>query len=287
MNNVLLASATRDAVNDYLSNPSPVLMLTGTKGSGKRHLALNIVSELVGVDYDRISSYPYLVEISPTKNSISIEAVRELQKDLVRTVPGTGKVRRVVIIDEAHTLGLEAQNALLKILEETKEGTVFILCIPKNNDVLETVTSRSREIRVQSVSEIDASAYFQNSYSKQEIEHAYKLSQGSIGLMNSLLEGEKTDLTDSISDVKRILALKQYDKLIEVLKLSKDKESVTSFLEAFSLLAHASAKITMKAGKNTEAKQWQAISKQVIRAQKSLKYNANSKLVLTDLFLNI
>ncbi len=287
MKDVALSRTTKISVKNYLNSPSPVIIITGNRGAGKHFLAKKIAADLLGISYEKLSTYPYLIQIQPENNNISIDSIRQLQKDLVRVVPGENKIRQIIIINNAQTLGQEAQNALLKTLEETKEATVFILCMPKISDVLETVASRAREIRVHSVPQSLAEQYFAHNHGKEEIQQAYKLGNGSMGLMSAILRGEQTDLTDAIADVKHILAISQHDKLLEVTRLVKDKDKVTAFLEAFSLLAHASVKNTLKLGKIKDATRWQAISKQVARAEKSLNKNASPKLVLTDLFLNI
>ena len=287
MRDVVLSKATETSINEYLDKPSPVIVISGNPGSGKHYLAKKIAAELLEINYDKLLTYPYLIQLEPENNNISIDSIRQVQTDLIRVVPGKSKIRQVIIIENAQTLGQEAQNALLKTLEDTKEATVFILCMPKMSDVLETVASRAREIRVHAVPQTAAEKYFGPKYGAEVIQQAYRLGNGNMGLMSAILRGEKTDLTDAITDVKHILSLSQHDKLLEVTRLVKDKDKVTAFLDTFSLLAHASVKNTLKMGKMTDATRWQAISKRVARAQKSLDKNASPKLVLTDLFLNI
>ncbi len=287
MKGVVLSRTTELNVNNYLKSPSSVIIITGNKGAGKHFLAEKIAADLLGISYEKLSSYPYLIQLEPENNYISIDSIRQLQKELVRVVPGENQIRQVIIINNAHKLGQDAQNILLKTLEETKEATVFILCMPKISDVLETVASRAREICIHSVSQSIAEQYFVHNHRKEEIQQAYRLGNGHMGLMSAILQGEHTDLTDAIDDVKHVLTISQYDKLLEVSRLVKDKDKVMAFLDAFSLLAHASVRNTLKLSKVKDAARWQAISKQVSRAQKSLDKNASPKLVLTDLFLNI
>lgn len=55
------------------------------------------------------------------------------------SLPGSKK-RRVVIYTPAITV--QAQNALLKVLEELQEGIFFFLCVPEGIHLLDTLTSR-------------------------------------------------------------------------------------------------------------------------------------------------
>lgn len=85
------------------------------------------------------------------ENSIKIEAVRDLQSWLALK-PYEGR-RKVFILNEAGRLTGEAQNALLKDLEEPPPDTVMILLTQKRADLFDTVVSRLREIKVTPYSE--------------------------------------------------------------------------------------------------------------------------------------
>ena len=55
--------------------------------------------------------------------------------------------RRVVIVDDAEALGREAQNALLKTLEEPPPGSMIILVTAQPGLLLDTVRSRCPTVR--------------------------------------------------------------------------------------------------------------------------------------------
>ena len=57
------------------------------------------------------------------KGSIAIEQIRALISFFQLKVPGKTKIKRVAIIQDADRMGLEAQNALLKALEEPPEDS--------------------------------------------------------------------------------------------------------------------------------------------------------------------
>jgi hypothetical protein len=75
-----------------------------------------------------------------------IETIRELLQ-LTARKPFAGEIT-TVIITEADNLTVEAQNALLKILEEPPEHSQLILCVQSKNNLLSTVTSRCLQIEV-------------------------------------------------------------------------------------------------------------------------------------------
>lgn len=91
-------------------------------------------------------TYPDLTVVRPeAKPSITIEQVRGIISAQAYSLYHAGG-RRVIIIDLAHQLTLEAQNALLKVLEEPPASTLFILTTSRPESLLATVRSRCAEI---------------------------------------------------------------------------------------------------------------------------------------------
>jgi DNA polymerase-3 subunit delta' len=144
----------------------PALLLVGPDGVGKFSLSravaasLNCLAPRKDVDglaidacgtcrsCDRIARGVHvdLFTLAPDdKASIKIDVVRDV---LGRTgfKPFEGQ-RRVVIIREADALEPQAQNALLKSLEEPPPGTIFILTTSVASALLPTVLSRCMRLR--------------------------------------------------------------------------------------------------------------------------------------------
>ncbi len=91
-------------------------------------------------------NHPDVHWISPTNtDSIKIEDIRQLKKE-IGLRPYEGR-RKVFIIDNAHQLGAEASNALLKILEEPPGEVSIILVSAKSALLFKTIVSRCRIIR--------------------------------------------------------------------------------------------------------------------------------------------
>lgn len=81
------------------------------------------------------------------KNSIGIEEVKELQKEMIYK-PFQEK-KQVAIIHDAQKLTHEAQNSLLKALEESKSYSIYILHVDNERNLLPTIRSRSRIVYTQ------------------------------------------------------------------------------------------------------------------------------------------
>ena len=77
-------------------------------------------------------------------------SVRNLIRELAR-LPVEGR-RRIAIVEQAHRLNEDAQNALLKTLEEPPAGAMVILCADESDRLLPTVRSRVATLRLGPVS---------------------------------------------------------------------------------------------------------------------------------------
>lgn len=85
----------------------------------------------------------------------SIEAVRSIKKFISQTPYQHSS--KIIIINNADLLQTEAQNALLKMLEEPGENNYFILTTHHPHQLLPTIISRCHQIRDKSKSDIDKS----------------------------------------------------------------------------------------------------------------------------------
>ena len=87
------------------------------------------------------------VELVATEGlSIKVEQARELV-ELAALRPSVGRFR-VIVVEDADRLTERAADALLKALEEPTARTVWMLCAPSVEDVVITLRSRSRHVRL-------------------------------------------------------------------------------------------------------------------------------------------
>ena len=78
--------------------------------------------------------------------SIKVEQARDLVQEAALR-PSVGRWR-VIIVEDADRLTERAADALLKALEEPTPRTVWMLCAPSLEDVIITIRSRSRHVRL-------------------------------------------------------------------------------------------------------------------------------------------
>jgi len=103
----------------------------------------------VGIKFEKpkVSNDPDLIIIEKEegKSEIVIAQIHELQRQL--TLMPLGGAGRLVVIIDAQTLNVSAQNALLKTLEEPPVNTIIKLYVDHEDNLLPTIVSRCIIIR--------------------------------------------------------------------------------------------------------------------------------------------
>jgi len=118
---------------------------------------------------------------SDLTSTIKIDQVRDaIERAAYRPFEGR---RRVVIIDDADALNAEAQNALLKTLEEPPNASTFVLVTSRPDMLLPTVLSRCQRLRFGRLSPAEVADLLirKHQYVEGEAHAAASLSDGSIG----------------------------------------------------------------------------------------------------------
>lgn len=108
------------------------------KAKREKHLTKILVHE-------QISSFDVQRVIGDT--SIGIEEIRHMQKTVFLTP--VKSVKKAIVIEDAQTLTIEAQNALLKILEEPPIHALFFLSATSTDPLLPTILSRCSSIHLE------------------------------------------------------------------------------------------------------------------------------------------
>lgn len=129
--------------------PSQTTLITGGNENDRRDAALKLVTSLLGEQnpkYDFFLLNCPKINKDEDKKHVGIEKSRELTK-FFKEKPLQHDCK-VALILEAQLLTTEAQNALLKTLEEPPESAFIILTADKRSDLLPTVVSRCRLIRL-------------------------------------------------------------------------------------------------------------------------------------------
>ncbi|MHB1419974.1 MAG: DNA polymerase III subunit delta' [Bacillota bacterium] len=135
-------------------------LFTGPAGVGKRTTAMAVSQALNCLHPDEdgepcgecppckkiaLGNHPDVRVLGPEGASIKINQVRIMQAALgYRHFEGRYKV---VTIQDAEKMTLEAANCILKILEEPPPNTVFMLVTDRDEGILPTIVSRCQAVR--------------------------------------------------------------------------------------------------------------------------------------------
>jgi DNA polymerase III delta prime subunit len=290
MDDLILDASVRDRCLAFTRRPSHALMLIGPEGSGKGALARHIALSLLNLNsLDALSRYPYLHSIEPVDGVHPIAAIRGLQERLRLKTPGSQTVRRVIIIDSAHLMTTEAQNAFLKMLEEPPADTVIIMNVVGHNSLLPTVYSRAQRITIKPPErQLLMDGLGQRGYDQGTIEKNFHVSGGQIGLLMALISKDaEHPLAKAIQQAKILLTSSAYERLLAVESLAKQKQDINLLLQALSRIAHAALHQASQKSQTGEVERWHKNLEHIHRARYQAGRNANSKLLLTDLMLRL
>ncbi len=135
-----------------------------------------------------LNTHPEIKIIQPEDGKIKIDQIREAIKFLQLT----SKKGKVLIIDEAESMNLEASNALLKTLEEPPLKSMIILITSNKNKLLPTIVSRCKTIRFKSLSQEDIKQILSlKGYLDTQIEKVLDIFDGTLCMPFVILENEK------------------------------------------------------------------------------------------------
>ena len=176
-------------------------LITGPPGSGRSNLAYAFASALVCrnggcghcADCAQVAArtHPDLSILATERVVITIDEVRKLVSSS-QFSPSVSRYR-VVVIEDADRMAERTSNVLLKALEEPPERTVWILCAPSEADLLPTIRSRVRSVRLRVPSTDDVAELLMR---RDGIEHGLALraareSQSHIGLAHRLATNDE------------------------------------------------------------------------------------------------
>jgi DNA polymerase III subunit delta' len=217
----LLDLMARAAVRGSLP---PSLIFAGPEGVGKRMAAIGLAQLVnclspVGADTEspgpcgecssckRIARgvHADVLVVEPEESgTIKIDQVREaIERTAYRPFEGR---RRMVIIDDAHELVVQAQDALLKTLEEPPATSSFVLVTSLPGVLVTTIRSRCQILRFGRLAPADvASALMRtHGFTESDAHAAAALSDGSIG---AAIDGSTDEAADARAAASRMLEL--------------------------------------------------------------------------------
>jgi DNA polymerase-3 subunit delta' len=280
MDNLVLNSDTKGRLDTFKQETPQGILLIGPSGSGKKALAEAFAAELL--DNDNLDQYPYVLMIGGDDSPLNIEAIRQLQNFFSLKVLSSRAVNRIAIIENAQNLSHEAQNALLKLLEEPPKGSILILTLDNDQNILPTIRSRLQSVVISKPTKSDLRIMFKN-ISDIQFEQFYSISNGLPGLLTTLASNEDHPLVEATRQARRILSSTAFQRMTMVDELAKDKEL---FINALGIMQQM-AEISLVKAVDEASTRWQRVLKASYEASDQLNRNVQTKLVVLNLMLNL
>ena len=254
----------------------------------------------------------YSINKEENKKNISVEQIRILQEKLIQS--SFYNSYKIILINQAHFLSLEAANCLLKSLEEPNPKTIFILIAEHTKFLPKTIISRTQILKFLPVATEEIIDYFKKQFNLKT-EQAFELAKISInrpGLAitfyqnQNLLNEYKKQIQEFINLPQKNLSEKfqfiekkisKKNEFLENVKILQNifvqidlifrdliliKNSLNTFI-AHSFLKNELEKLATKYSEN----QLIQILKEIKKSKEYLLINANPRLVFENLILKI
>ena len=210
------------------------------------------------------------------EKSIKTETIKKLVKGVYEK-PIQGQ-KKVYIINDSQKMTKEAQNSLLKTLEEPPEYVVIILITENENLLLNTIKSRCTKLKFSELTNNDIIKILKEKYGYNEIsENLLEVANGSV--THALLVQGKEEV---FNEIKKIFSNLEKIDIIDLLNkkelIFKDKDSIYEILNYINVILFNKIKENM---------QYTNCVKIVEETKARLKKNSNYDMTIDNLLLKI
>ncbi|MGL4762631.1 MAG: DNA polymerase III subunit delta' [Sarcina sp.] len=207
-------------------------LIVGEDGIGKSLLARGLAEVILGIDPRE--SHVDIIDYKTTENSFKISHVRELVSE-VNKKPYEGD-KKVIILYDGQKMTIEAQNALLKTIEEPPNGVYIIILATNLELILDTIKSRCQICKLVPLSGDDLLEFVNRDYTMVEENNKKALiafSQGIPGRINKFVNDKGFGiLRDFVLDVLAAVSNRSEKDILEYTGYfeSKSKSEVAKVL---------------------------------------------------------
>lgn len=239
-----------DKVKQFLNNAikeNHILhsyLFSGIEGIGKKLFAIEFAKKILCIEQNdeqenclsclkfKSSNHPDFMILEPENNVIKIEQIRNMQEKISEK-PIVSK-KKVYIIVDSDCMTKEAQNCLLKTLEEPPEYATIILTTANESKLLNTIKSRCIKVKFNGLLENEINQYLKQNEIVVNEENYIKISQGSIGKLLDIKEDE-----DVYNQVNIVLENIDKNTLIDILNkaeiLYSQKDKIQEILDYINI----------------------------------------------------
>lgn len=262
---VLGQDRIKRALNEALKMDSlgHAYLFYGESGIGKSMIAKIFARKILCSDKEKegcncSSCAMFLAGVHPDyyvvereESSIGIDKVRKLEGQVIMKPMYGGK--KVFVIDDADTMTVDAQNALLKTLEDPPEYVVIIMCSNNYDMMLDTIKSRLVKYSFKKNSSSELEEYLRRNNFLLDAKKSFLVSyaNGNIGKLISMIEDEEQrTLRDVV--VGYALNVKEMSrlKMIEVMSFFVDNKEDIEYMLSVMMTVYRDILIIKKTNDN-------------------------------------
>ena len=242
----------RDAVTSAVAEKRipHAILLEGDRGTG-RHTLMQFLSraavcdgenapcgECRGCHLAEVGTHPDITVVTPEdgKKNIAVSQIRDLRADAY--VKPHMAARRVFVIDKADSMNEQAQNALLKVLEEPPADIIFILIAESAAALLDTIISRCTLLSLVPPETNKALEYLRKNtdFSEEQIKEALSITGNNIGAALDGLSGAGTATQTAAKRFTELLISGDEAGMLKVTaQLEKSRVLADEFLKELKL----------------------------------------------------
>ena len=227
-----------DGFNKRVENKSlsHAHLIIGPDGIGKSLVASEFATKILRKENNR--DYVDIVNYKPKKVSFGVDEVREIIEEVSKR-PYEGD-KKVIIIHEGDKLTIQAQNALLKTIEEPPYGVYIIILSQSLEVLLDTIRSRCQIYKLTPLSNEEMEKFLATieNQDPEKLKVALAYSEGIPGRAEKILYDEQLALLRDII-VELLFAILEHNNYLVLEfeeKLSKykdDKEDILNIITLF------------------------------------------------------
>jgi len=167
--------------------------------------------------YGNITSWAFQAGLENKQLSISADPMRAMMKRI--SLKAFESDYKIVIVWLAEYMNSTAANAVLKVLEEPSEGTVFLLVSNDLNKILTTIKSRCQLVNIPLFTDEDVQSFLSKQYSGVDtdlIDTTVRQAEGNLNFAINKLTGESTDFMIFFRNWMRMCYASKYAELVQL-----------------------------------------------------------------------
>lgn len=283
-----------EEIKNYLSDCvqnntiSQSYLFVGTEGIGKLLIAKEFARKILCTEQDekndcecksckcfKGTNHPDYLVVNEAGETIKIEQIRDITKKIIE--PPIMSRKKVYIINDCDKMTVEAQNCLLKTLEEPPEFVVIILITANENRILNTIKSRCMTIKFHPIPKDELKKYMIDKLGMTQMtENLLNSFNGSIG--KAIFQEERKEQFLKVEVIINDLETQDLISFMKEAKVIYDKENIDSILEYMMICIYA---------KMQENKAYIHGIDSIHKAMQNLKRNCNFDMTIDTMLFEM